>query len=180
MGTLTVQPGPRDTAPLWPGQRQPFSRLQIVPVEPIGLYLLSALGVEVGGVDEPTAVSMQLAAPKIIVRSPRGERLHRLRFSEPDPEEPGTLIPVVVLRYEYRSTVRSPGDDYRISFYRLRKAERRPRAIGGCGEHVGGRSEARPAPRDPLPVGRDLRREQRRDGEQGVEPEVAGQGNRPD
>src|SRR5215210_7874891 len=123
MGTLTVQPGPRDTAPLWPGQRQPFSRLQIVPVEPVGLGLLSALGVEVGRVDEPTSVFMQLAAPKIIVRIRRGERLHRPWIGEPDPEEPYALVPVSVFRYEDRLTVRGPGDDDRVPIYGLGQTE---------------------------------------------------------
>ena len=48
------------------------------------------------------------------------------------------------------------------------------RAVGGCGEHVGGRPETRPTPRYPFSVGRDARPEERRDGEQGFEPEVSG------
>ena len=174
VGTLTIQLGPVDTTLLGSGQHQPFVRLQIVPVEPVGLDLLSALGVEVGGVDEPAAVFMQLAAPEVVVRSRRGERLHNPWIGEPDQEEPDALVPVVVLRYEDRVTVRSPGDDHCVPFYGLGETEGRLRAVGGCCEHVGSGPEARPAPRHPFSVGRDARPEERRDGEQGFEPEVSG------
>jgi len=84
---------------------------------------------------------MQLATPKIIVRFRRGERLHHPRFGEVDPKEPDALVPIGVLRDEYRSTVRGPGDDCRVALYGLREAEGRLRAIGRCGEHVSGRPE---------------------------------------
>src|SRR5215212_2761325 len=125
VGTLTVQLGPEDTTLLGSGQHQPFARLQVVPVEPVGLDLLSGLGVEVGGVDEPTAVRMQLAAPEVIVRVRRGERIHHPWLGEPDPEEPDALIPISILRYQDRLAVRGPGDDYRVPPYSMGETEGR-------------------------------------------------------
>src|SRR3712207_8673263 len=48
--------------------------------------------------------------------------------------------------------------------------------ICGRGEYVRGGSETRPTPRHPFFVGRDARPGERRDGEQGFEPEVSRHG----
>jgi hypothetical protein len=93
-----------------------------VSVESVGLDLLSALGVEVGSVDEPAAVFVQLAAPEIVVRTRRNKWLHHPWISEPDPEEPDTLISVIVLRYEDRVAVRSPGDHHCVPLYGFSEA----------------------------------------------------------
>src|SRR5215203_5842909 len=178
VGARTVQLGQGNVSLLERGENLSLARPQVVPVEPVGLRLFSALCVQVCGVDEPASIRVQLAAPDVVVRVRLRQRLHRPWLGEPYAEEANALVAVVILQDEHGFPVRGPRDDLSISFGRLREAEGSPRAVRGRGEDVGGGPEARPAPGDPRAVGRDHRPEERGDREQGVETAVLLQGDR--
>ena len=68
------------------GQHASLARLQVEAVHPGRLDLLAGCGIDVGTVDQPAAIGVQITAADKIVGLRLGQRAHLQRTVQVDPE----------------------------------------------------------------------------------------------